>query len=309
MATIQTRIARYVATHRTRYTFGSYVDATTGKIVLETDAPTSLVSSLTNLSGAPPAQRQAASHVQLHHATLTGTGTGNIDRRNDVPPFAGGAGIIVRHWYGDQMCTSGYAVHIPKRGSFMTTAGHCYNTGDKVLTESGENVVGIVSYRRLTVVNGVTQDVELIGGQSYEGFIYTGGVDSDTRIPVVGAGAAVVNWNNYCVSGPLTGEHCGHKVVAVTGEICYPNDNQKVGLNDCVNPVIVFEGGTIPQRGESGAPFYKKIKYNPDTGCYDESGCAEIRGNFVAYGSLGTGYVEPWTEVARTEGASIVTPG
>src|SRR2546429_542679 len=86
LAAIQARIAGYVAAHGSRYTFGSYLDAKTGKVVLDTDAPANVVSSLTTLAGAATAQRQVASPPQLRRATATDT----FSRRGDIPPDYGG---------------------------------------------------------------------------------------------------------------------------------------------------------------------------------------------------------------------------
>ena len=67
LATIQRRIADHVATHGTKYTFASYLDSA-GKVVVDTNAPASVVSGLTRLSSASPApsgrQRNGPS---LHH--------------------------------------------------------------------------------------------------------------------------------------------------------------------------------------------------------------------------------------------------
>lgn len=279
LATIQTRIARYVATHGTRYTFGSYVDPATGKIVLDTDAPASLVSSLTNLSGAAPAQRQAASQVQLRRKTTTDT----FNRRDDIPPFYGGGGLAS----GNALCSSGYAVRNSAGTGFMTTAGHCYANGATVLTESGVRTYGTVSNRHLPPITGDAKDMELIGGQPYAGRIFTGGVTSTTSIPVVSADAAVVGFNNYCHSGRTTGENCGHTATSLTAQVCT--------TTGCKSPVISYTGGTLQQGGDSGGTFYAK-----------DSRGAFIRGNVIA-GNSTTGYIEPWTVVASTLGVSIVT--
>jgi hypothetical protein len=279
LATIQTRIATYVATHGTRYTFGSYVNPTTGKIVLDTDAPASLVASLTNLSGAATAQRQAAGQVQVRRTSTTNT----FSRRDDVWPFWGGGGI---NFFG--LCSSGYPVRNSAGTWFMVTAGHCYADGDTVTTESGAFTYGTVSNRRLPNVTGGTADVELIGGQAYSAKVFTGGVDSTTGIPVVTAGGAVVGFNNYCHSGRTTGEQCGHTATSTTAQSCT--------ITGCVSPVIAFTGGTIQQNGDSGGAFYAK----------DSSG-AWIRGHVISRDGFGTGYAQPWTVVAATLGVSIVT--
>jgi hypothetical protein len=278
LATIQSRIARYVATHGTRYTFASYVDATTGKIVLTTDAPDSLVSTLTNLSGAQAAQRQAADEIQVRRASTTDA----WHRRDDVPPYYGGGGITS----GGALCSSGYAVQNSAGTRFATTAGHCFANGATVLTESGGSTYGTVSNRRLPTVTGHAMDFELVGGSSYAGRVFTGGVTSTTSIPVVSAGGASAGYTNYCHSGRTTGESCGHTATSVNAQVCT--------TTGCKSPVIAFTGGTMIQGGDSGGAFYAK----------DSSG-AWIRGNVIASGG-GTGYAQPWTVLAAELGVSIV---
>jgi hypothetical protein len=282
LATIQTRIARYVATHGTTYTFGNYLDPATGRIVLDTDAPADLVSSLTDLSGAPIDQRQAASQLQLRRTTITDT-SGRLD---DSPPFHGSAGLDAEGF----LCSSGFAVQNSSGTRFMTTAGHCYSNGATVLTESDARTVGTVVDRHLPTVTGEAMDVELIGGQSYAGRVFTGGVASTTSAPVRGAGSAVVGFANYCHSGRTTGEQCGHRVLDINGESCTETG--------CVSPVIVYTGGIITQGGDSGGAFYAK----------DSSGGIHIRGEAIASNSArNEGFVEPWTVEASALGLRIVT--
>ncbi len=235
LATIQTRIARYVAAHGTTYTFGSYVDSATGKIVL------------------------------------------------DIPPFWGGGGITS----GGAICSSGYAVQNGAGTRFSVTAGHCFANGATVLTESGARTYGTVSNRHLPTVTGDAKDMELVGGQSYSGRIFTGGVTSSTSIPVVAAGTAFVGYTNYCHSGRTTGENCGHTANSINAQVCTQSG--------CKSPVIAFTGGTMIQGGDSGGTFYAK----------DGSG-AWIRGNVIATDGT-TGWAEPWTVISPTLGVSIVT--
>ena len=279
LAAIQARIAGYVAAHGTRYTFGSYLDAKTGKIVLDTDAPGSVVSSLTTLTAAATAQRQAASQVELHRTTATDT----FSRRDDIPPYYGGGGIAS----GGAICSSGYAVQNSVGTRFSVTAGHCFANGATVFTESGAHVYGTVSNRHLPTVTGDAKDMELIGGQSYAGRVFTGGVTSSTSIPVVAAGTAYVGYTNYCHSGRTTGEQCGHTANDLNAQVCTQTG--------CKSPVIAFTGGNMIQPGDSGGTFYAK----------DSSG-AWIRGDVIASDGT-TGWAEPWTVISPTLGVSIVT--
>ncbi|MFJ3310407.1 hypothetical protein ACIPSA_47005 [Streptomyces sp. NPDC086549] len=279
LAAIQKQIAHYVATNDTKYTFASYADQATGRIVLETDAPDGVVSTLTDLPGAAKDQDQAVSQMQVRKTTTTDV----FSRRDDSPPFYGGGGIS----NGSVLCSSGYTVQNSAGTRFMVTAGHCFANGATVTTESGRYTYGTVSNRHLPTVTNEPIDVELIGGQPYTGRIFTGDVNSATSIPVVAAGTAYEGYNNYCHSGRTTGENCGHTATSINGQVCTQTG--------CKSPVIVFQGGTLTQGGDSGSPFYAK----------DSQG-AFIRGHVIA-GSNTTSYAEPWTVVAPTLGVSIVT--
>jgi hypothetical protein len=283
LSAIQRRIADYVAKNGTAYTFSSYVDGTTGKLVIESDAPDSLVSSLTKLSSASAtsAERLVASQAMVRHGTISD----DFSRRDDTPPFWGGAGISS----GGGICSNGYAVRDNSTGVVsMTTAGHCFNVGSTVLTESGANTVGTVSNRHLPTITGEPRDVELTGGQSYAGRIYTGGTTSSTSVPVFAAGEAVVGFTNYCHSGRTSGEQCGHTANSITGQVCT--------ATGCKSPVIVWTGGGASQGGDSGSPFY----------VMDSSGRAWIRGHVIA-GDGVTSYSEKWTAISPLLNVSIVT--
>jgi hypothetical protein len=278
IATLQGRIAGYVAKHGTKHTFGSYLDRTTGKIVLRTDAPASVVTSLTTTSGFSAAQAQALSSAEVRRSTIT-----DRTRRDDSAPFWGGAGLLS----GNGLCSAGYPVVDSAGIRFMVTAGHCYADGATVTTESGARTFGVVSNRRLPTVSGHAEDMELIGGESYGTRIFTGDVDSSTSLPVVGAGSAVVGYTDYCHSGRTTGENCGHTATALDGQTCT--------ATGCKSPVVVFTGGTSPAGGDSGSPFYAKT-----------STSTWIRGHVIS-GDGTTSFVQGWPSVAAAYGVSIVT--
>lgn len=278
LATVQQRIKAYVTKNGTDYTFGSYLDSSSGKIVLETNAPASVVNSLLNLSGASSAQALVAKQAQVRRTTVSD----KFNRRDDISPFWGAAGL----YSGGALCSSGYAVQ-SGGFTFMTTAGHCYADGSSVLTESGANVVGTVVGRRLPTVTGGARDMELLWGGSYSGRTYTGGVLSTSSAPVVAAGTAYVGYTNYCHSGRTTGENCGHTATSISGQVCT--------ATGCKSPVIVFNGGVQPAGGDSGGAFYAK----------DSAGGVWIRGHILA-GDGTTSYAEPWLELQAEYGVGIV---
>jgi hypothetical protein len=275
---IQRRIERYVDKHGTRHTFASYIDSDTGRIVLETDAPASVVDDLTRMSDA--AQQRAVRNATVRRTTTSDT----WHRRDDIQPYWGGAGIRV----GNGLCSSGYAVQTSSGYRYSVTAGHCFADWAQVQTESGTNTYGWVIGRRLPTVTGHAMDMELMYGRSYAGRIYTGGTVSTSSAPVAAAGQAYVGYTNYCHSGRTTGENCGHTATSITGQVCTQTG--------CKSPVIVFNGGTQPLGGDSGSPFYAK----------DNQGRAWIRGHVIA-GNGTTSYAERWVDVQSTYGVSIVT--
>jgi hypothetical protein len=277
LTAIQRRIAGYVAAHGTSHTFASYLDSS-GRVVVDTDAPASVVSGLTTLSNAR--QRVAVGKAQIHRSRITDT----FNRRDDVPSFWGGAGIT----NSGGICSAGYAVRNAFGTVFSVTAGHCFANGANALVESGLRSYGTVSGRRLPTVTGTPQDMELLGGQSYSGRVYTGGVVSTTSRPVTAAGAAVAGYNAYCHSGRTTGENCGHTASATNAQVC-------TGTG-CKSPVIAFSGGNMIQPGDSGGAFY----------AIDSAGKAWIRGNVIATDGI-TGWATPFTSVASQYGVSIVT--
>ena len=270
---IQARIAKHVEKHGTKYNFGSYVDATTGAIVLETNAPADLRASLLGAEGKKHTVKVKATRIK-----------DSWSRKSDIPSYWGGAGVTAS--VGTPWCSTGFTVQNSAGTRFQVTAGHCFSNGTNVYTENGGSWMGSVSG------NGINdwwnrQDMELIGGNSYWGYIYTGGVDSSTGIPVVGSGDPSVGFSNYCHSGRTTGENCGHTVNSVTAQVCTQTG--------CKSPVIAYTGGNMIQGGDSGSPFFLK-----------SGSTAHARGINIASGG-GTGYAEKWSRISSRFGVSIVT--
>ncbi|MGL5810343.1 MAG: hypothetical protein ACRCYQ_10390 [Nocardioides sp.] len=277
LATLSKRVTTYVAENGTRYSFAVYAQPDTGTVVLQSDAPEAVTTRLTRTDGAR----------ELRGVAIRAGGEKIRDvyhRRDDSPPFWGGAGITD----GNGICSTGYAVKNSAGTRFMTTAGHCFPDGAAVRTESGGHVVGTVVGRQLPTVNGQPKDMELIAGGSYAGRVYSGGVVSTTSNPVVAAGSAVVGYTNYCHSGRTTGENCGHTAVSTNATVCTGSG--------CKTNVIQFTGGVMIQGGDSGGTFYAK----------DASNGVWIRGHVIATNGV-TGWAETWTKVASTYGVSIVT--
>jgi hypothetical protein len=287
LTALQARIADYVRTHGTRYTFADYLDQGTGRIVLQTDAPAEVVASLSVLPGAPAEQQAAISQIHVQQATMSSL----FDRLNDIEAYRGGAGITDA---SGVHCSSGYAVRNPQGSTLMITAGHCFTPGFRILTEQGGRDYGTLIDRRLPLLDAT--DFGVIGNKPYFGRIYVDGHASFHSLPVIGAGPAKIgnNVGNYCYSGRTSGERCGHIVTSNTAQVC-----TDIG---CSSPVISFAApGTPPQAGDSGAPFYERI------GPFDLSGKVIINGHIIARCSCGTGYAVPWSVVQQKTGFTILT--
>ena len=277
LAAMQRKIERKAEQDDNSY--ASYIDATTGEIVLVTDASEEDIEDIKDLP-------DAADKGQAQKAKVVKERTEDVwHRRDDIPSFWGGGGIAA----GGGICSAGYAARKTSTGAIVSvTAGHCWANGTAVNNESGTQAYGTVSDRRLPTSTGHAMDVELVGGKSYAGRIFTGGITSTTSIPVVAAGGATAGYANYCHSGRTTGQSCGHTATSINGQVCTQTG--------CKSPVIVFTGGNMIQPGDSGGTFYATT----------DAPSAWIRGNTIASGG-GTGYAMPWVTTASALGLTIVT--
>jgi hypothetical protein len=265
-AAIERRLAAHVQRRAPGESFGLYSDTRRGKVILETNAPAAAVAEVVGTD---------AAMVEVRSQAVTDY----FSRRDDISPYWGGAGIRT----ASSICSAGYAVRNGAGTRFMVTAGHCAPNGATETTELNGRVFGTVSGNGLP-----SKDMELLGGQSYGSAIYGGGVDSASGYHVAGAGDPVVGFANYCHSGRTTGENCGHTAVSTTATVCT--------TSGCKFPVTAFQGGVLPQGGDSGAPFFV------GGGGTDK----HIRGHVIA-GNGTTSYAELWSNVAAKYGVTIVT--
>lgn len=277
LTSIQSRVRSYVAAHPSKYAFGTYANALTGKIVIDTNAPARVVSALT--STVRSQRRFAAVKVQVNKSAVSD----QFNRRDDVPSFYGGGGLLA----SNALCSAGYTVTNASGNRWLVSAGHCYAIGTRVNAESNARYFGTVTNRALASLGQTGLDMELLNGGSYAGRIFTGGVTSSTSIPVAAAGSASAGYRNYCHSGRTTGENCGHTAVSTSAQVCT--------ATGCKTNVIAFTGGVLSQGGDSGSPFYAK-----------DSRGAWIRGHVIA-GNGSTSYAETWNKVTARYGVSIVT--
>ncbi len=265
--TLQERIAKQAAGDVKRYSYASYLDLRTGKLILKTDAPRSVTAPLSKGYAGVIEQQEEAFHD-------------DFSRKSDIAPFWGGSSIKS----GGGICSSSFVVKKPSGTRFLATAGHCFPLGANVTTTNGNLSVGTVTERGPIP----PFDMELIGGKSYGSHIFVGGVDSSSSKHVAGSGDPVVGFTNYCRSGQTTGEKCGQTVSSVNAQVCTQTG--------CKSPVISYTG-QASAGGDSGAPFY----------VYTGDGSAvHARGMHIAAGPT-TMFAEKWSRISSHLGVSIVT--
>ncbi|MFV0458278.1 MAG: hypothetical protein ACK5MT_05850 [Actinomycetales bacterium] len=268
-----------------KYDYAAYVDATTGKVVLQTDAPQDQIDKLTaaakgfSLAAEHTTGEASGAEIAVNRTTVEDS----WNRRDDTTPYWGGNGLSASGY----LCSSGYPVKSSSGYRYMVTAGHCWPNGTKVRTESGARTVGWVTGRALASQGGGPRDMELLYGSSYAGRVFSGGVYSTSSRKIVGAGQAFAGYTDYCHSGRTTGEHCGHTAVSTNAMVCTSSG--------CKWPVTAFTGGTMIQGGDSGGAFYAR-----------SGDSLWIRGHVIAHGG-GTGYAEQYPKVASRYGVSIAT--
>jgi hypothetical protein len=266
---IRSRIVEYVRANGTKYSFGTYLHPTTGRIVVDTNAPSTVLSSMVG---------SYAAMVDVRKQNISDT----FNRRDDIPAFWGGAGITLAA--PNAHCSSGYTVQNAAGTRFQVTAGHCFTDGQTAVTELGGRFVGTISGNGLP-----SQDMELISGGLYGTSVYVGGVLSSTGHHVASAADSVVGFNNYCHSGRTTGENCGHTSLSNDALVCTSSG--------CKFPVTSLSGGFQPQGGDSGSPLYALSVAADDK---------HIRGHVIA-GDGTTFYAEKWSRVAARFGVTIAT--
>jgi hypothetical protein len=251
------------------YTYASYLDLASGKVVLRTDAPRTVTAALA---------KEYPGVIDLR----PGGPQDDLSREADLAPFWGGGSITS----DGGICSAGFTVENSAGARFMVTAGHCFPLGGTVLTTHGDAGVGSV------VERGPIPpfDMELIGGRFYGPSIYVGDTASWSRRRVTGAADPVVGFSGYCRSGRTTGERCGQTVTSVNAQVCTQTG--------CKSPVIVYDGGVAGAAapGDSGAPLYV-----PGT----DGKTLQIRGMHIAAGGT-TSYAEKWSRISSHLGVTIV---
>lgn len=207
-----------------------------------------------------------------------------LGRLNDTTPFWGGGRIQSVQGGTTYSCTAGFAV---KNGSskYLVTAGHCFNYGWTVTTPQGQ-FVGTVR----SVAPYPQYDIELIGGSTYGGKLWTGLSDGLPALPV---GTVTVNATpglTYCSGGSYGNEQCDKVVIANDVFHCFSDGS------GCTDKMTTFTHGSEMLHGDSGGPFY----FKSGTTVY-------ARGTIIAKETDGTGYAQEWTQIAASFSVSICT--
>lgn len=215
----------------------------------------------------------------------TAEGFWRLSRSNDPEPHQGGAEI--QSALGG--CTSGFTVYKTSTGlQYMASAGHCGNLNGAITQPDTGFSFGTVKFK----AGFPATDALLIGAEVMQGRIYTGGAAGVSK-PVAGASNPVTG-GQYCFSGSVTLETCGHVAGNIDKQICFPDG--------CTNHLVVMTGGIHATNGDSGGPVY--INGSGSTTVY-------IRGIIVGGGIVGgqqQDYVHKWTTIRDAFGVTIVVP-
>lgn len=176
-------------------------------------------------------------------------------QRPRATPVLGRFADTAPYWGGDRIrdpadtaeCSSGFTMTNLYGVRFVITAGHCYPSGETVDTPSGAGM-GTVDYRRYGSGN---LDNELIGGSTYQGFIYTGDINSHAAEIVHSAANSCYQCQVY-FDGSVTGQSLA--TIVSPGPYCEiaTDGQQSCGLIEAVSA----GGNDICNFGDSGGPVY-----------------------------------------------------
>lgn len=168
----------------------------------------------------------------------------------DYAPFWGGDELYA----GGATCTAGFAVHDATNG-YMVTAAHCYQAGAHVYSPGSNYEIGQV-VKWLAFLNA-DSDLALLGNKTYDGYIYTGGLNDSTAQHVKGSGDPSTGLYAYCYSPYSRVEQCNYAVITLDSTQCFSDSSGN--YLGCANNVMVFKnasGSAQPVAGDSGSPFY-----------------------------------------------------
>ncbi|GLZ34201.1 serine protease [Lentzea sp. NBRC 105346] len=223
----------------------AYVDAPNNRVLVKAAAVTQELREAL-------AARYGSDRVALYLVPGLTAPAPKANRQSDTSPFYGGA-------YFDGCTTSFGWVHQGK--SYLLTAGHCtslnqneYNPNGllgKVTADNWNNTTGSVKWNGQAYYSGDVSTIKMAAGKASSYRVYRGGHTSSA------SRAVTSKWNSrsgggdrYCVSGQVTGEMCGYKVISTNVTVRY-RDGSKLR-----NATEGHRDGRCTQGGDSGAPIY-----------------------------------------------------
>ncbi|MCI3273509.1 S1 family peptidase [Streptomyces cylindrosporus] len=234
-----------------KYGLATTYDATTDKVIINTDAPASVTRAL--------AEKYPGA-LEVRQARLESQRT----RFGDAQPFWGGDALIGSEGSGAASCTAGFAVKQKATGHlYMTTAGHCYGLNTHVYSRGQNNGwgnwVGQVTRRNRDIDTELIQNTLTSAG--YDSFIFTGGLASSGATHFVHGTESPSVSRKVCVSGSVSFNHCGHPISNTSYSICYSGGidcikNGQGFLYDRGGTYPTYNNGKLTQGGDSGAPIY-----------------------------------------------------
>ncbi|MCP2327919.1 hypothetical protein HDA40_006426 [Hamadaea flava] len=176
---------------------------------------------------------------------------GRTGRLNDGEPHFGGAGIRKNYSSNtaSNTCTSGFMVRSRSTNGIvgMTTAGHCFATGDSVYSSTqyyGVSQATIQGEYPSTDARRVYSSAE-----TYDNVIHVEPCSPCTRT-VTSRTYVTTGSSGICSSGMVTTAICSLTVISVTGQICD-------GVGCTAGLLVLYRNGeTIVRAGDSGGPVY-----------------------------------------------------
>jgi hypothetical protein len=173
------------------------------------------------------------------------------NRKNDASPFAGGAAF--------PGCTTAFGwVHQGK--SYILTAGHCTGLNEtisnptgkmgKVTADNWNNSKGSVKWNGQSYYSGDVSTIKMAAGKASTTLVYKGGPTSNSYRVVTDKWGPSGNGDRYCVSGQMTGEMCGFKVIASNITVKYSDGTILKAAHKS------YRNGKCTEGGDSGSPIY-----------------------------------------------------
>lgn len=249
--------------------WGTYIDAASGKLIVELAAPDPRVQAISDRNPGLIEIRTG-----IHYEAQSGA------RNADTAPHFGGSSINTN--LGG--CSVGPIVMQTNGNRLGLTAGHCSQTIGSAVTNGAGGSFG-------TIVNTAMPvwDQSLIGSTTWSNKLWNGTSITNQSLNQTGAGNPTVGLS-YCVSGATTGTTCLH----VVDNLNFTADGRS-GLIHYSNSC-----GNCTQGGDSGGTLH--------TISGTSAGVRGMHLGGIFNGSTEiAGWAEPWSRIAARWNVSIVT--